>query len=210
MTDDPFRMPPPPSSLPAILLKTACMGLALGLVLQVLAGSIMGFTSASDFTRDLAHKLPFALIVCVGLAVGAAAQSRMLGMAIAGAVAGAIGFLAARTAQRAVAGDPILAFTHLSVAMTIVKATEFGLLGLALAWVTSRDATVREYTLVGALIGLLFSTLITAATVSVSSPRPHSTRVAAMAVVEFLFPVGCAAVLFAAGAMARPPRDSEY
>lgn len=211
MTDDPFGLATPPTNLPATLLKAAWMSVALALALQILASSITGFESASSFALDLARKVPFSFIVCVGLAVGAAvSQRRPMWMGVAGFVAGAVGFVMARAAQRAASGDPVLAFTHLSIGLMLLEAIEYAMLGATVAWIGKRGAGLLAHALVGGLFGIFFSTVITVATFALAAPRPPATKLAATAVNEFVFPIGCSVILFAAQALGKRVADSRY
>jgi hypothetical protein len=196
------------------LLRVAWLSIGLGIALEILllvlaAYSGTGGTTAKPFLSDLAHKVSWSFIVCVGLALGTTAGKARSG------VMGALGFLSAPLAfgiarsvhkgvnqamgvAAAVGGaSPLL--------LAALKAAEYGVLGATLGAVSRREggASLGVHLGAGASIGIAFGGAIIAVFVRAAAQPMTAVDLAAKGINEVLFPVGCSLVLYAAEAMGR-------
>jgi hypothetical protein len=79
-----------------------------------------------------------------------------------------------------------------------LKALEYALLGVALAWLARRrGAGLVRHAGVGLGFGLVFGAAMIA--VEASHPPLATTRLMSLVVNELFFPIGCASILYAAG-----------
>jgi hypothetical protein len=87
----------------------------------------------------------------------------------------------------------------------IIRAAEYAALGSVVAWLGSRAwARLRHFSLSGLAAGTVFGLTLVLVLYLNSDPRMPRPKVAAQAVNELLFPIGCALVLYAANVLARP------
>ncbi len=95
--------------------------------------------------------------------------------------------------------------------LALIKGIEYGCLGLLVGWIGTRAwGGVLAHVLVGLAVGIVFGGTILALTVGAApSPVPTADLVS-QGLNELLFPLGCALVLFSAGALGSrmPSRDA--
>jgi hypothetical protein len=72
-----------------------------------------------------------------------------------------------------------------------------------LAWIGKRALGLGAHVGAGLAIGLTFGIAIVAATVQAAAAPPTPVDMVAKGINEVMFPVGCALVLYASGAMAK-------
>ncbi|WP_181704036.1 hypothetical protein [Chthonobacter albigriseus] len=188
----------------------AWAAILLGIAVQLLVLAVKVVAAASwpqlAFLADLAQGVTWALLVCAGIAIGTVAgRSRS-------AVMGAIGFIAAPVAwglakgvQRAVQHlvgatvDPITSFFY---TVSALKGVEYAILGAALGHLVGKGtAHARPYLLLGAAVGIVAAavmTLLAQRNAALTGTALPTAAVVAAAVNEFVFPVGCAFVIYLA------------
>lgn len=202
----------PPSHLPAdpkrTLLHTAWLAVALGflveIVLLLVAATGGSLQSLTPFVADLVQKVSWSTIVCVGLAFGKAVSRASPGLTgLAGLLAAPAGFTVARALHKGagsalgIAGATVASPSPFLIAG--IKAIQYLCLGALASWLVRRGrATLGQHLLVGLASGAVFGGLILVLMVAAAGPGGLSgTALVTRAVNEFLFPTGCAAVLYA-------------
>lgn len=194
------------------LLRSAWLAVALGLAIEgvVLASIALsgGALAAKPVTADLVQKVSWSVIVCVALAVArtAATASGPL-MGLAGLLAAPAGFAIARGlhkgASQALGLAAVAAAVPPPVLVASLKGVEYAALGLAIGWVSRRSwGGVGVHAAVGLAAGLFFGIPLLVLTVQ-AAPQMAASALAARAVNELLFPVGCALVLYASDSLGK-------
>ena len=208
---------PPVAAAPNLLvsqvLRVAWLSICLGLALEVVLLVLAAFTgTAGDtpkpFVSDLAQKVTWSFIVCVGLAFGTTAGKARAGiLGVLGLVSAPAGFTAARAAHKAVNGALGVAGKTMAPNLVLLvgglKGLQYALFGVVLAWISKRAFGLKVYVAAGLGFGLTFGLAIVAATVRASAAAVPPVDIAARCINEVLFPVGCALVLYASGALAK-------
>ncbi len=202
----------PAAPLSSTVLRVAWMSILLGLAIEALllmvaAGyGVLG--SLKPFAADLAQKVSWSVIVCVGIALGTvAAKARTVAMGVLGLFAAPSGFYLARALHKG-AGQ-VLALPDAAVmvapsvlVLALIKAAEYGLLGAAVGWIGQRGrAGLWTHLLLGLVVGAIFGGLTIYLVIAAAAQPPAAAALAARAVNEVIFPVGCALVLYAAQSM---------
>ena len=186
-----------------------CLGLALEVVILVLAA----FTGTAGetprpFISDLAQKVSWSFIVCVGLAFGSTASKAREGiMGVLGLLAAPAGFTAARAVHKAVNGALGIAGKAMAPGLVFLvgglKGAQYALFGVVLGWITKRAFGLKIHVAAGLAFGLTFGLAIVAATVRASVTPVPLVDIVARGINEVLFPVGCALVLYASGTLVK-------
>lgn len=202
-----------PNALVPQVLRVAWLSICLGLALEVVLLVLAAFTdTAGDtpkpFVSDLAHKVSWSFIVCVGLAFGTTAGKAREGiMGLLGLISAPAGFTAARAVHKAVNGALGVAGKTMAPNLVLLvgglKGLQYALFGVVLAWITKRAFGLKAYIAAGLAFGLTFGLAIVTTTVRASAATVPAVDVAARCINEVLFPVGCALVLYASGALAK-------
>jgi len=194
------------------ILRVAWLAVLLGVGIElavVLARLAVGTTMPwAAFLAELAQQVSWAFVVCIGVAIGTmAASARTLVSGLLGLISGPLGWGFAKAVQRVVqtmlgiAPDQIGSFFFLLCA---VKGVEYLILGAALGYLSEREThDWKAYTGIGACLGLATSAIVIALNLWHGTPM-NPARLAGIGVGEFLFPIGCALVIFA------PLRISPY
>jgi hypothetical protein len=195
------------------ILRVAWLSIGLGLLLELVLLVLAAYTdtagdSPKPFVADLAQKVSWGFIVCVGIAFGSTAgKVREAAMGILGLLSAPAGFAIARAIHKGVGAALGLAGPAAAGAFPFViaglKGLEYGLLGAAIGWVGKKAWGLGAHVLTGILIGLTFGGAILWA-LAAASPGPDPlVTLLSRGVNELLFPVGCSLVLYASGALAR-------
>jgi hypothetical protein len=208
--------PPAASGTNALVrkvLRVAWLSICLGLALEVLLLVLAAFTgTAGDtpkpFISDLAQKVSWSFVVCVGLAFGSTASKAREGiMGALGLLAAPAGFTAARAAHKAFNGALGVAGKAMAPSLVLLvgglKGAQYALFGVVLGWITKRAFGLKAHVAAGLAFGLTFGIAIVATTVRASVAPVPRVDIVARGINEVLFPVGCALVLYASGALAR-------
>ena len=209
-----------PQNAGVMLLRVAWLAVALGLAMEALLlllasgfGEVLGLKS---LVADLVRNVTWAAFVCVGLAVGTTlSKIRVPAMGFFGFLAAPLAFEVSRSVHKrilealdlsgaeATAASPVL--------LALIKGVEYGCLGLLIGWIGGRAwGGVLAHALAGLAVGIVFGGAILALTLgAVPVPVPVADLVS-RGLNELLFPVGCALVLFSAGALGdrMPSRDA--
>lgn len=195
------------------ILRVAWLSIGLGILLEVLLLVLAAFagtagSSPKPFIADLFQKVSWSFIVCVGLAFGTTASKARAGvMGFLGLISAPLGFSIARAVHKGVgqALDVAAAGGAFPFLIAIVKGLEYGVLGAALGWLSRKSgkASLGTHVGTGVAIGLTFGVAIIALIVRAAPTPPTSVDLAARAINEVLFPVGCSVVLYAADAMGK-------
>ncbi|GLK67661.1 hypothetical protein [Hansschlegelia plantiphila] len=192
-----------PSDDPALkkLATLAVLAVALGFAVQVavLAAKLAagGPFPGIAFAADVAGGVAWSGIVCLGAGIGTALYP--LRASLAGLVAALFAPVAVAVSKAAnqVVASAIRAVDQPAAASLIglaaVKAVEYGLLGFLLATLAARGAKLPAFLGTGAAVGLTFG----AAALALRWGGAPAAELAATAVNEMVFPVGCAAVVYA-------------
>jgi hypothetical protein len=194
------------------LFKAAWLAIVLGIAIEgliLVATTLFGGTlAARPVTADLVQKVSWSLLVCVALAFARTA-SRATGalMGIAGLLAGPAAFALARGLHKGAAQalGIVAAASPGPPAWLIgtLKGFEYALLGVAVAWIARRSwGGVGAHAGAGAVVGLLFGVPILLLSMQ-AAPELGASVLAARAVNELLFPVGCALVLYASDTLGK-------
>lgn len=206
-------MASPPVDLPRVLLHVAWLAVALGigieLVLLCAALASGQPTGLRKFVADVAQKITWSSIVCVGVALGStAAKARPLLMGLAAVLAAPIAFHAARVVHKSTA-------QALSVAsaaggapgpteVAILRAIEYACLGALIAWLSRRAwAGLRVHAACGLGIGLVFGTVMLSLSRTADGQPLAAAALVARGLNEVLFPVGCSIALYASGVLGK-------
>lgn len=184
------------------------LGLAIELLLLLIALGFGRFQALRPFVADGVQKISWSFFVCAGVALGTTAgRLRPVVMGVLGVVAAPLAFHIARTAHKIAAamlgaaapGAPVLSLFTLAT----LKATEYGFLGAAVAWVGKREGGALAHAGVGLLTGLVFGGGIMVMNAQLSpSPVPPAALLS-QAVNEILFPIGCSMTLFVSQLIAK-------
>jgi hypothetical protein len=188
------------------------MAILLGFVIELLIlvglAALGAYRGPKPLIADLAQKVTWSVIVCVGIAFGtAASKARPPVMGLLGLAAAPAAFQVARTLHKgmtqalSVAGGG-LPFASVAL-VAVLKSLEYGALGWGVGWVSRRQDSLGAHAGVGLAIGLTFGaglTLLTAQTATGLAPLPE---LLGKGINELLFPVGCSLVLYAAEALGK-------
>ena len=192
------------------ILRLCWLAIGLGLLVQVLI-VIAKMSVGAPFPGirwlpDLLGGITWALIVCAGVGLGVAAgEARKAVMGALGLISATLAFLAAKGVQRAVQAfmdAPADRIAPVFYATAVVRTVEYAALGFALGWLLSRPGKgAASFALTGFAVGLIFGGVTLWLNMTMGSPKPP--QLAALAVNELLFPVGCAVVIFLASRAGR-------
>ena len=195
------------------------LGLAMEGLLLLLGTGFEDLSGPKPLVADLVKNVSWSVFVCVGLAVGTTlSKIRVPAMGLLGFLAAPLAFEVSRVFHKgtlealAASGGGGNDLSPLLVAS--IKGLEYGCLGMAVAWLGRRPwGGVVTHMAAGLMVGLVFGGLILFLLLG-SSPQPPTAELVSRGMNEVLFPVGCALVLFSAGALgervaARPDSEPE-
>lgn len=196
--------PPPPAraAWPGQLLTVAGLAILLGMAMEAVmlavAAGYRGLATPDPFLADLAQKVSWSFLVCVGLGVGSVvSRAKPAAMGILGLVCAPLAFNLSRALHKVLAAALGLAAAAgpAPFAIAALKATQFALLGFALGHLSRRGAGALAHAGLGLLVGALFGVPVVSLAVA---DGLTSGALVARALNELLFPVGCSLVLYAA------------
>ena len=207
---------PAAASLWKRVLRVGWMSVALGLTIELLLFALAAtrsFPKLAPTVADLSQKISWATIVCAGLAIGnTAGRRRSDRMGLLGLISAPVGFHVARAAHKGV-GQALGLVAGAAAGSTFVvvtlKALEYGILGATVGGLGNRRGTtnLRVHLLAGAAVGVVFGSVIIAVLVRAAPQAPTAIDLAAKAINELIFPIGCSFVLWAAEALGSKVRD---
>jgi hypothetical protein len=216
-SDVPLAAPPVAASPPlwSQVLRVAWLSIGLGLLLEIVLLVLAAYLDAAGdspkpFVSDLAQKISWGFIVCVGIAFGSTAgKAREAAMGVLGLISAPAGFAIARAVHKGVSQALSLAAAPGAegVAPLVVgglKGLEYAVLGAAIGWVGKKAwGGLGAHAATGALIGVVFGSAILGYSEWSTLHQTPLVLWLSRGVNEFLFPVGCSLVLYASGAMAK-------
>jgi len=189
------------------LLRVGWMAVLLGLtmeaILVALAAGFGNLHGAKPIVADVVQKVSWSLVVCVGLAVGATAEKKARGPALglSGLIAAPLGFMVARSLHKgamhalglAGSAKPGLAL----VLIAVVKAVQYGSFGLTLDWIAKKPwGGLAAHLATGLAVGIIFGGGLLVLQIQAAAQPPPLPALISGAANEFLFPVGCAFVIY--------------
>lgn len=206
------RPSPEPRSAIAQIARIAAWAVALGLLIQLLVlaakTSAGAGVPAAAFATDVAGGIAWSVVVCTGAAIGVSLlRTSAAAAGLVAALFAPVAVAASKAANQLVAaavsavGKP----TAVSlVGLAATKAAEYGLLGFLLAHLAGKGvARAGPYLGAGASVGLVFGAL---ALWLKTGAGAAAAELAATAVNEILFPIGCAALVYVGAVVARAAR----
>jgi hypothetical protein len=186
--------------------RVAWLSIGLGIALEVLLLMLAAFSGTGGetpkpFLSDLAQKVSWSFIVCVGIALGTAASKARPGvMGVLGLISAPLAFSVARAVHKGLNQAMGLAPAMGGASpflLAALKAVEYGLLGALLGAVSRRkDAGLGAYAGAGAALGLTFGVAIVTLIARASAAPPTLVDLTAKGINEVLFPIGCSLVLY--------------
>ena len=178
------------------------LGLAMEALLVALAAGFGSLHSAKPIVADLVQKVSWSVVVCVGLAVGATAQkARGPALGLSGLIAAPLAFMVARSLHKGAVHALGLAGTAKPglalVLIAVVKAVQYGSFGLTLDWIAKKPwGGLAAHLATGLAVGMVFGGGLLALQVQAAAQSPPLPALISSAANEFLFPVGCAFVIY--------------
>lgn len=198
------------------LAVAAVLAVVLGFVMQ---GVVLGLTlarpaGAGSVAAGLVGGVTWSVLICAGVALGTAiAQGRPFLAGIVGLLVAPAALGLSKAAQKVMAGWLGAASSPALVPLatvSVLRAVEYGLLGWLLGRLVSRgEGEAWRYMGAGAVAGIVFGGAIAALTwraAQVAGAPLTDARVAAVVLNEVVFPVGCAAVIYASQLVGRSLR----
>jgi hypothetical protein len=182
------------------------LGLAVELVLVVVAATYGKPYEPKPLIAEAAQKVSWSMLICVGLALGPTAARRIhpVTFGLLGLLSAPIAFLIAKLIHRSVSlGFGLeLAAGPSPVNVALLRALEYGFLGLAAGWLSSKLwAGIRVHVALGLLTGTIFGGILFSSVLKTATASPPLSHLAALAINELLYPAGCAAILFVSSSL---------
>jgi hypothetical protein len=210
--------PPAATARPAdplwpTVLRVAWLSIGLGLAIEVLLLLLAAYSgTAGDgpkpFVADLAQKISWSFLVCVGIAFGSTASKAREGiMGVLGLISAPVAFTVARSVHKgvgqalAVAGPAMPG--NLVLLVAVVKGLEYAVLGALLGWIGKKAWGLGRHVGAGAAVGLTFGSALVALLVRASPTPIPLTGLLSRGINEVIFPIGCALVLYSAGVLGK-------
>jgi hypothetical protein len=172
-------------------------------ILVSLAAGFGTLRGTKPILADLVQKVSWSVVVCVGLAVGATAKNaRGPAMGLSGLLAAPLAFMVARSLHNGalqalgLAGSAGAGLALVLIA--VLKGVQYGTFGLTLDWVAKKPwGGLAAHLVTGLAMGVMFGSATLALQVQAAAHWPPLPVLISRAANEFLFPVGCAFVIYA-------------
>jgi hypothetical protein len=207
----PAQPAPAASPWPQIL-HVAWLSIALGLLLElVLVLYALASKQAGGpqlFLPDLVQKISWAFIVCVGVAFGTtASKAPETKGGLLGLLSAPLAFLVARSLHKALGTALGVAGALAGVSPFLIgglKGVQYGLFGGVLGWLGQQTwGRLPAHLAAGAAFGVTFGlTIVLMLEVGAPAPTPPVDLVS-RGLNELIFPVGCAAVVYAGSVLGK-------
>jgi hypothetical protein len=200
------------------ILRAAWMSIVLGMAIEValiVTAVVFGKAgSLSPFLADLAGKMSWSVLVCVGISIGTAAAgaARAPIMGLLGLISAPVGFTLAKVAHKSAAQALDVAMAASTSGPTpgqlvVIRALEYAVLGFAVGHISRKPwGKLPVYAALGLGMGLTVAALVLTITIRTSPAPPPPFALASKGVNEVLFPLGCSMVLYAVNALGRRVR----
>ena len=178
------------------------LGVTMEIILVTLAAGFGTLRGTKPIAADLLQKVSWSVIVCVGLALGTLTRrARGTAMGLSGLLAAPVAFLAATSVHKGAVHALDLApsaGTGVSLALiALIKGFQYGTLGLALDHIARKPwGGLKAYLSTGLAVGIVFGSVIIALVINAAPQRPPLPALASRAANEYLFPIGCAFVIY--------------
>lgn len=203
----------PTASIARTVVNVAWMSILLGvgleLILLAIAAGAGPLTKLQPFAADLVQKVTWASMVCVGLALGnSAAKLRPHLTGLMGLLSAPLGFAAAKALHKSTEKALGLAGAAASagpspVMLAGLKAAEYAALGLLIGWLAKKEFGLPPYLTAGLGVGIVFGGTILGLMDWYALKPLTGPALLSRAVNEFLFPVGCSVILYAAESLSK-------
>ena len=208
----PEKASAPDSILPQVV-RVAWLSIGLGISFEILLLVLAAFTgtageSGRPALADLAQKVSWSFLVCVGLAFGTAARKiREVVMGGLGFLAAPLAFVAAKAIHKGLGQAlgtiaPGAPFTF-PLLIAGLKALEYGALGALLGYASQRHKSLAFHAAAGIATGLTFGVLLVWAGVRSQAGPVGPVDLVGRGINEILFPLGCSLVIYASEAFGR-------
>lgn len=203
--------PPPPAGSPwGQILRVAWLSITLGLLLELVL-VVYALTSGQagqpqPFITDLVQKISWGFIVCVGIAFGTTASKAPEAKAgLLGLICAPLGFLAARSLHKALGAALGVTGAVAGVSPFLIgglKGVQYGLFGAVLAWLSQQAwGRLGAHLGAGVAFGMTFGlTIVLMMEIGAPAPTPP-VDLMSRGLNELIFPVGCAAVIYASNVL---------
>lgn len=201
-------MPAEKTGIAARLFRAAWLSIALGLAIEValliVALAFGKYKQLDPFIADLAGKLSWSVLVCVGISIGTVAnKTRGPVMGVLGLLSAPLAFTIAKAAHKTVAQALAITGTAASVPtagqMIALRVVEYAVLGWIAGWASTKPfGTLRFFAALGLVTGAAAAGVVVLLTVQgTASGAVPVVALVSKSVNEILFPLGCALVLYA-------------
>jgi hypothetical protein len=196
------------------MLRVAWLSIALGLLLEtvlVLYALFSGHASRPQpFITDLVQKISWGFIVCVGIAFGTTASKAPEAKAgLLGLISAPLGFLVARSLHKGLAAALGVTVAAAGVSPLLIgglKGLQYGLFGALLAWLGKKTwGRLGAHLGAGAAFGVTFGPTILLVTEAAALTPTPPLGLVSRGLNELIFPIGCAAVVYASSVLSKRP-----
>lgn len=183
------------------------LGLVMEAVLVALAAGYGTLKGANPVLADLVQKVSWSVVVCVGLAVGTMAKkARGQAMGLAGLFAAPLALMVARSlhegAMKALEVASTAGPSPSLALIALIKGFQYGSFGLTLDWVEKKPwGGLAAHLAAGLAVGIVFGGAMLALSIQAAQETPPLPALVSRAANEFLFPVGCALVIYVSKVM---------
>jgi len=189
------------TSILRVVWPSIVLGVATRLLLMVLTNIFVG-QPAGSFLPELASRVIWSVVACSGVGLGTGlAKRRVAAMGIGGFAGAPLAFDLARAARKGAV--ELIRFEPATgapspIALAVVKAAEYGCLGILLGLTGRGKAPASRYALVGLATSMVFGGTILLHDALAAPPLLPTAAILDWLVNEFFFPIGCALVIFTA------------
>ncbi len=183
------------------------VGLALQIVILFAKGAVGAGVSQAQAIIDVAGGVTWAMLVCAGVAAGTvAARQSGSSVGLIGLICAPLAFAGAKGVQRGLGwllGQPLEKYDTLVYLSAGLKALEYALLAMALAFLIGRPRTsVTHFLGVGTLFGFVFRFIFLWLNQSHSPTPLPPARIVGLALNEMIFPIACSLVIYVVARLA--------
>ena len=181
------------------------LGLAIEALLLLAAAGFGTLGSPHPVVADLLQKVSWSFLLCVGLGLGhAVLRAKPVLVGASGFLAAPLAFAVARALHKSASAGLVVAGAGgpSPLLVAALKGVEYGVFGWLLARLGRRPSP-GAHAGAGLAIGVIFGGLLLVVSGLASSAPMSAGTMAARAISEVLFPVGCALVLWTAEELAR-------
>jgi len=187
------------AELATTLMKSVWWAIGLGLFIQIVIMVVTQvFPEQKKLIPEVGQKVSWSVLVCSAMAIGnSVARARPMLLGLVGLLAAPLAFNAARIVQRGLSagGSAPPALTPAALELSIAKGLEYAVFGILIAF-AAKSGKARAYLLSGLALAVVFTTYLEIRLVYGNSPAPPNPVLIARGINEFLFPIGCAFVLW--------------